>query len=58
MCTSHLILSDILKCGLKNGDCSNLIIFNATIWIFFSETCFSILHLNGGEEYTNCYSVW
>ena len=55
MCTSHFILSDILKCGLKNGDCSNLIIFNITIWIFFSETCFSILQLNDGEEYNNCY---
>ena len=31
------------------------IIFNTTTWIFFSETCFFILQLNGGEEFNNCY---
>ena len=35
----------------------DMIIFNTTTWIFFSETCFFILQLNGSEEFITAIAV-
>ena len=35
----------------------DMMIFNTTTWIFFSETCFFILQLNGSEEFITAIAV-